>query len=208
MDAASVPPILDVWRALGGGDLRRGRGRAFWRGGDGLHVAIEPKKNAWFDFARGEGGGVLDLVERARGCDRAAAGAWLRDLVGVPDQPLAPSSRRRFARAKALAVEDSRRAWRWSIGAAERLNEAKLAAVDYDAGRMDCRALESAARALREIEESEPGALLLAWRRAWDKNPILAAADEMAGRAHERRGEMLARAVAKGLMGVGNKDAT
>ena len=36
IDACSIEQI---WRALGGGELRRGRGRAFWRNGDGYGAA-------------------------------------------------------------------------------------------------------------------------------------------------------------------------
>ena len=42
-EIASGVRISDVWRALGGGELR-GRGQAFWRGGDGLSVAQSDTK--------------------------------------------------------------------------------------------------------------------------------------------------------------------
>jgi hypothetical protein len=69
--------ILKVWHALGGGPRRRGRSKAFWRGGDGFNVAIDASKNTWYDFARGEGGGILGLIQRVLDCDRRAASAWL-----------------------------------------------------------------------------------------------------------------------------------
>ena len=78
----------------------------------------------------------------------------------------------------------------------ERLNEAKAAAVDHEAGSMKTSALEAAARAARQIESAGPGAVLAAWRRAWRDDPQQAAADEVAGRAHEHLGELLVRALA------------
>jgi hypothetical protein len=75
--------ISDVWQALGGAELRHGRGPAFWRGGDGFNVALNDSKGAWFDHASGEGGGVLDLVQKVRGTTKADALRWLADLTGV-----------------------------------------------------------------------------------------------------------------------------
>lgn len=66
-----------VWRALGGGELRHGRGRAFWRGGDGYNVALNASTNCWRDFASGEGGGIVALIERSLGCSRQDAWRWL-----------------------------------------------------------------------------------------------------------------------------------
>lgn len=72
--------ISDVWCGLGGGPLRARRGRAFWRKGDGLNVSLNDEKGVFYDFPPGKGGGILDLVQKARGCDRKAAVQWLADL--------------------------------------------------------------------------------------------------------------------------------
>jgi hypothetical protein len=75
--------ITHVVEALGG-KVRQKRCQAFWRKGDGPNVSLADDKGAWFDHARGEGGGVLDLVQRIRGCDRKEALQWLADFAGVP----------------------------------------------------------------------------------------------------------------------------
>jgi hypothetical protein len=72
-----------VWLALGGGELRRGRGQAFWRDGDGYNVAINAERGTWHDFVSNEGGDVIALVETARGCDFRAAIGWLANFAGL-----------------------------------------------------------------------------------------------------------------------------
>ena len=52
------------------------------RGSLVVHVGGE-RAGRWHDFEVGEGGGVLDLVVRERGCDRAGAARWLRDAGSV-----------------------------------------------------------------------------------------------------------------------------
>ena len=101
--------IMEVWRALGGGSLRHGRGAAWWRGGNGYNVALDESRSVFYDHARGVGGGVLDLVQVALGCDRRAALHWLADHQGVEldDQPPTYAERRQWAerrrRAEGLA---------------------------------------------------------------------------------------------------------
>lgn len=166
MDVASIP-ILDVWRALGGGELRRGRGRAFWRGGDGWHVAIAPEKATWYDFSRGEGGGVLDLVERALGCDRTAAVAWLREFAGVPDQALAPAERRAWAERRRLTERHGEDAELWAAGLRIELEARKRRADEGD----NLWGLITSARRLYRLEAAAADQIL-AWylvarRRDW-----------------------------------------
>lgn len=69
--------ISHVWAELGGQDLRRGRGRAFWRNGDGFNVSVDVVRGIWYDFATGKGGGVLALVETVLECGRPDALLWL-----------------------------------------------------------------------------------------------------------------------------------
>jgi hypothetical protein len=76
--------IAEVWSALGGGQLRKCRGRAWWRGGDGHNVALYAHTDTWFDFATGDGGDVIALVEAVRQCGFREAIEWLADFVGVP----------------------------------------------------------------------------------------------------------------------------
>ena len=96
--------ILDVWQAVGGGELRGNRGRAFWREGDGYSVSLNLERNTWYDFRDGRGGGVLVLVETALGCGRAEALAWLETHCGLsPRKRASAEERRRYARAKVAA---------------------------------------------------------------------------------------------------------
>lgn len=75
--------IQHVWAALGGGKLCGNRGQAFWRGGDGYSVALDPIRGLWHDFVAGEGGDVIALVEQVRECDFKAAAAWLAEFAGM-----------------------------------------------------------------------------------------------------------------------------
>jgi hypothetical protein len=76
--------IRDVWSALGGGKLLRGRGQAFWRDGDGYSVALDFKKNVWYDHVGGSGGDVIALVRTALQCSFADATDWVSRHIGVP----------------------------------------------------------------------------------------------------------------------------
>lgn len=154
------------------------------RGGD--HLAVR------------DGGGRV-LVHCFAGCGQESVIASLRarGLWPKNERPeLTRAQRRKFAEARESAAEDARRAWLWRIGAAERLNEMKRAAVDFEGGRMDWQALEAAATAARELESGGPGTILQAWRRAWAEDAETAAADEAAGQEHERLGVLFARLVA------------
>ena len=78
--------ILDVWRRLGGGELRGSRGKAFWRRGDGFSVSLNLEKNCYYDHRDGCGGGIVALVETALGYSRADAVKWLVAEFNLPDQ--------------------------------------------------------------------------------------------------------------------------
>lgn len=66
-DVLSLIRITAVWLALGGSPLRYGRGRAWWRDGNGYNVSVNDAKSTWYDHAADEGGGILDLVVRVHG---------------------------------------------------------------------------------------------------------------------------------------------
>lgn len=102
--------ITAIWRTLGGGPLRANRGRAWWRGGDGPNVALDPAGGRWFDHATGIGGGIVALVQVAMGCDGRAALAWLGENFGIATgNSFTAAERREFARrrdgARARAAE-------------------------------------------------------------------------------------------------------
>ena len=105
-DIIAQASILSVWAALGGGPLRHGRGRAWWRNGDGDNVALDEIKGCFYDHAHGTGGGVLMLIEIVRGCDRRAAIKWLADHQNVnldDHRPLTCDEKRRYARRRSRA---------------------------------------------------------------------------------------------------------
>jgi hypothetical protein len=81
-EVISARPITEVWIALGGPSPRRGRACAFFRGGDNpFAVSLNDAMGCWFDHRDGVGGGVLDLVQRAHGCDRRSALRWLTQVL-------------------------------------------------------------------------------------------------------------------------------
>lgn len=105
-----MPSIYTVWAALGGGPLQYGRGRAFWRRGDGWNVSVNESKGVWRDFVTGEGGGILDLVCIARDCDRREAYGWLAATFHLPTREITLDDRKRWAAAWRLAERLT--AWR------------------------------------------------------------------------------------------------
>ena len=114
--------ISQVWAELGGGPLRNGRGKAFWRNGDGANVSINDQKNTWHDFARNTGGGVLTLIQVVQRCDRKAALRWFLETFSLDvalDRPLTPAECRRFERARA----EAERFLAWRIRRLEELRE-------------------------------------------------------------------------------------
>jgi hypothetical protein len=90
----SRAPIVEVWFALGGGKLHRGRGKAWWRGGAGDNVAIYPKTGTWHDFATAAGGDVVTLVRTVRGCSFVEAVKWLSEFAGIPAPGQSPRQNR------------------------------------------------------------------------------------------------------------------
>ena len=81
--ADHVEPIC---RALLGDQNPNYSTKAEWRYGSNGSLAIKvtgQKKGGWFDHERREGGGLLDLIKRQRGCEAAEAFEWLRS-IGVP----------------------------------------------------------------------------------------------------------------------------
>ncbi len=115
LDSAS---ITEVWAALGGPRLRRGRGQAWWRSGDGYNIALDESKGAWFDHARGKGGGILALIETTLACDRRCALSWLADHLGalLDDNPLSETERRAYAERRRKAKARARELTEWREG--------------------------------------------------------------------------------------------
>ncbi len=100
-DVALAVPISEVWRMLSGGPIRHGRGRAFWRNGDGWNVSLVDERGVWHDHRDHVGGGVLDLIAHVNGGTRADALKWLADVTGTPlddDRPPDPAAKAALAR--------------------------------------------------------------------------------------------------------------
>jgi len=170
--------ISDVWRALGGAELRRGRGRAWWRNGDGWSVSVDDRCGCWHDHRDGIGGGVLDLVAHVRGGTRQDALRWLAELTGSPLDDIAPCriSGRDFAEAERV-----RRDARYFVDAAAIMAEWVLEDLPpTDPERAAHTALLTALRASPEAEY-----------QAWlECNPTWAGALVSAGRARAKRLQM------------------
>ena len=108
--------ITDVWVALGGGPLRHGRGKAFWRGGDAHNISLDEAKAVWFDHAHGTGGGVLALIQTVLGCDRRDALRWLANHHNVQldgRRPLTSQEKRAYAIRRGEAEREAAELTAW-----------------------------------------------------------------------------------------------
>lgn len=69
--------------------------RSEWRWGSKGSLALElqgPKRGQWFDHEAGEGGGLLDLIQREKRCNFVDALAWARNWTGAdPDGGSVPA---------------------------------------------------------------------------------------------------------------------
>jgi hypothetical protein len=140
--------ISEVWRAVGGGKLQRGRGQAFWRNGDGWNISLDDAKGTWFDHAHGDGGGILGLVVLVRGGSRQDALRWLADFAGVElDSPADPKQRAQWIREQRAFKRDVADARYW-VRAAILLIESDLAVeksklFDPTAGQPDLSLIDA-----------------------------------------------------------------
>ena len=96
--------IVPVLLALGAPEPKGNRLPAWFRNGDGLSISIDTKKNCWFDFVAGRGGGIIDLVMVARDCSKSEALRWLEQNAGLDSQRLTHDERERRARAQRHAA--------------------------------------------------------------------------------------------------------
>lgn len=130
---------------LDGGDIRHGRGQAFWRrGADGWSVSLNNDRGTWFDHRDGTGGGKLKLIQHVRGGSKAEARRWLANMCGIvlDSTPLSQVDKRRYTQARQDAPTLRREAEIWFIERREELEQAKADAL----AREDLVALEAAAR--------------------------------------------------------------
>lgn len=175
--------IGEVWNRLGGGELQNGRGRAFWRGGDGFNVALDLERGRWFDHAGGVGGGVLALVQTALGSDRRTALAWLRDESFLEARNYSVEERRAYSRRREHASAVARDIEHWRAALTEELNGRKLKAGEDD----DFETLAEVAPLCFVLEFGTPEAVAREFFRHREANSERVAALVEAGR--ERREE-------------------
>lgn len=183
--------IVEIWKRLGGGDLRNGRGRAFWRRGDGFKVALDLERGRWFDHAAGAGGGVLALVRTALASDRRAALAWLTAEGFVEARNQSPEQRRAYKRRCDAASVIARDIEHWRAALAEELNAHKVAALETG----DFEALAPVAWLCSVLECGTPEAVAGEFFRYRRVNSEEAAVLVEAGRARSEESGRLAAAV-------------
>jgi hypothetical protein len=161
--------INHVWHALGGGELRHGRGQAWWRKGDGWSVSLSDDRGAWYDYRDSIGGGILDLIRHVRGGTRGQALRWLADAMGIEldgNTPLSPKQRQCYARARHDAPELARVATLWHAERRGELDELKREALERD----DMLALMAAAQEHHLLSILAPEGVIRAFfdaKRKW-----------------------------------------
>jgi hypothetical protein len=155
MNTLESVDIGEVWQRLGGGELRGGRGRAFWRDGDGWNVALDLERGLWCDHAHGRRGGVLALVQTAHNCDRREALAWLEAEGFIERRTFSREERREYARRRERGARAAQEIRYWRAALAEELNERKMSAAEIG----DFEELERAARLCHLLENGSPEAI-------------------------------------------------
>jgi hypothetical protein len=163
--------ITYVWRALGGGKIRPGRGQAFWRKGDGWSVSLRDDRGCWYDHRDGIGGGVLDLIQHVRGGSRFDALRWLADsrCVTLHNESATKQDRRRYAQARRDAPALARAAALWHTERCGELDELKQEALERD----DTPALIAAAPEHHLLSSLVPEGIIRAYldaRRKWPEH--------------------------------------
>ncbi|MBI4906593.1 MAG: hypothetical protein HY820_23390 [Acidobacteria bacterium] len=177
--------ILDVWRDLGGGELRGNRGRAFWRDGDGYNVSIDPDRQVWYDHARAEGGGFLELAAVALG-SKAAAVQWIAVMYG---EALDPTEAQKVGQelAQRRQIAEYARLWRAAnIRTTENIKADTCVMINARVGEERDRAwflFTQAARELWRFEQLHSDALHDAFVSAVANDP-----EYVARLIHEQRG--------------------
>ena len=189
--------VTNVWLALGGPEPKRGRARAFYRNGDNTQaVSLDDAKGCWYDHRDGKGGGMLDLIQRVLGCERADALRWLSNFTGLPlgERPTTRTERRVLAERRERDQREIRDAELFRIAAtsiAEQVLDGLPEAVPER---------YAPTQLLLELRATQGAALLTMYRDFRAREPRLAAALVFAGeRAWDRMCTRLARFVAAGM---------
>ena len=199
--------VSQIYRTLGGPELRGNRGPAFWRDGDGLNVSINDARGVWHDFGGGEGGGILDLVQRVLGGSRADALRWCAELAGVPllDTPLSAADRERWAQERRELDEFLPLARHWRIAAVgfcdELLVSLKAGFFDPTLPQPELGELAHLTSVLDRLRLLDGIALVTEYRSWLGSHPGITGALEDAGRrrgaTQRRAAELFVRSLGK-----------
>jgi hypothetical protein len=152
MNALSQVRFIEVWRTLGGPEIRSGRAPAWWWGSRDPNVSIDPERGAFYDHVQNRGGEVLVLVETVLNCDRAHALAWLGEEGFIESRHLSREERREYARRKSQATSASVDIGYWRRAFIPELNARKLTAVQVG----DDEALGRAASLCNALKNGSP----------------------------------------------------
>jgi hypothetical protein len=182
--------IAEVWERLGGVALRNGRGKAFWRGGDGLSVSVDVEGGRWFDFVTASGGRVLLLVQTARNCEQPAALAWLESEGLIERRTMSREERDEYKQRRNAASLVACGIEHWRVALIQELNERKLTALE--AG--DYEELQWVASVCHLLENGSPESLALEFFRQTKRDPLRAAQLIEEGRQIEYESQWLAAA--------------
>jgi len=181
-DVLGCVKISEVYQALGGPELRGMRGPAFWRDGDGLNVSMDDSRGIWHDFTTGDGGGVLDLVVKVRGGNRADALRWAADLAGVPldDKPLSAEDCARWAAERRELERDLPMARLWRRAAIdlseELLDVLKAVFFTGPSDRIDFDGIRDTTRLLSTLQRIDGAALVAEYGWWRERYPGMTAA--------------------------------
>jgi hypothetical protein len=185
--------ISTVWAALGGGPLRHGRGRAFWREGDGYNVRLSDQKGVWYDFVSAAGGGVLDLIQHVRGGGRADALKFVAELAGLPldSRPLSMQEKRTHAKHLHQAGNLAQQCAWWVRAYSQEWERTKALAFENS----DWDTLAWSSRELYRVQTAVAASLMDSFLKAFKANPEGAAGLVEAGRDDEWHAYAIAAAI-------------
>jgi hypothetical protein len=191
-DVLACVKISEVYRALGGPELRKMRGPAFWRDGDGLNISLDDSRGVWHDFVTEQGGGVLDLIIQARGGNRADALRWAADLVGIAldDKPLSAADRARWAAEQRELRRELPKARYWRRAAIEMseqlLDVMKAAFFGGPSDQIDFDGIRNTTNLLSKLRRIDGRELVTEFQSWMESHPGLTAGMIRAERAREQ----------------------
>jgi hypothetical protein len=184
--------ISEACTALTGITPERGRIPAPWRDTRDRNVSIHDGKGTWFDHVEGRGGGLLDLVVRVRGGNRADALRWVADFAGVPmeDKPLSAEDRARWAAERRDIERDLPAARYWQRAALclteELLDSLKAALFDPMLPLPEIGEIAQVESLLASLRRKEGAALVAEYRWWFERYPGMTAGLVRAAKHREK----------------------